>query len=217
MREEHAQLLARQAALESELEQNQKTMDELDGLRRQLLGDEEQKQRMIEEFTRRLAQDQEQLRQTGQEMEQGEEDRQHIQAEITRLAAQRMELEGKRTRLDQDSQRLTEQMVSLERECAQQQARQEQLEGEHRQMLDQMWERYELTPSTLAQHSVPIDSQAQAEREIALLRGKIRALGNVNLDAVEEYTAVQERFSFLSGSGPMWSRPRGSWSRPSPA
>ena len=199
MREEHAQLLARQAALESELEQNQKTMDELDGLRRQLLGDEEQKQRMIEEFTRRLAQDQEQLRQTGQEMEQGEEDRQHIQAEITRLAAQRMELEGKRTRLDQDSQRLTEQMVSLERECAQQQARQEQLEGEHRQMLDQMWERYELTPSTLAQHSVPIDSQAQAEREIALLRGKIRALGNVNLDAVEEYTAVQERFSFLSG------------------
>ena len=42
-----------------------------------------------------------------------------------------------------------------------------------------------------------ITQQRETEREASALKGEIRALGNVNLGAIEEYARISERFEYL--------------------
>ncbi len=65
--------------------------------------------------------------------------------------------------------------------------------------VNRLWDEYELSYSDAKQCYVPVESIAEAQKKIASLKGYIRALGNVNVDAIEEYKEVKERYEFLSG------------------
>ncbi|MFR1716510.1 MAG: hypothetical protein ACLSV6_07905 [Butyricicoccus sp.] len=60
-----------------------------------------------------------------------------------------------------------------------------------------MCESYELTPTPAAEIAKPIKNLGETRGRVQELRVKMRALGNVNLDAVDEFQRVQERYSFL--------------------
>ncbi|MFQ9974806.1 MAG: hypothetical protein ACLRVN_00170 [Butyricicoccus sp.] len=55
----------------------------------------------------------------------------------------------------------------------------------------------ELTPTPAAEIAKPIENLGETRGRVQELRVKMRALGNVNLDAVDEFQRVQERYSFL--------------------
>ncbi|MBR4954449.1 MAG: chromosome segregation protein SMC, partial [Clostridia bacterium] len=61
-----------------------------------------------------------------------------------------------------------------------------------------MWESYELTRVTAADVRVELESLSSANRRIGELRGSIKKLGSINLDAIEEYKKVSERYNFLT-------------------
>ncbi|MBQ8965130.1 chromosome segregation protein SMC [Ruminococcus sp.] len=65
-------------------------------------------------------------------------------------------------------------------------------------LVNKLWDEYELTRTTAAEQAQPVEDMADAEKHLAELRNKIRALGNVNLGAIEEYAEVKERYDFLS-------------------
>lgn len=56
---------------------------------------------------------------------------------------------------------------------------------------------YELTVTEAVKLAGPIENMTEARSRITELKNSIRALGNVNVEAIEEYTAVKERFDFL--------------------
>ena len=62
----------------------------------------------------------------------------------------------------------------------------------------QLWDEYELTRSDVEKLSASEENVAEANRRLIELRGKIKALGNVNLGAIEEYAEVSERYEFMS-------------------
>lgn len=66
-------------------------------------------------------------------------------------------------------------------------------------IIRQLLEVYELTRSEAAAAAEKIDDMAAAQRELTDIKNKIRALGNVNVEAIEEYREVSERFEFMSG------------------
>ena len=72
-----------------------------------------------------------------------------------------------------------------------------QLKNEETQILDKMWESYELTPTPAAEAARPVDDIPAAKEQVRSLRGQMKALGNVNLDAVEEYRQAMERYTFM--------------------
>ena len=86
--------------------------------------------------------------------------------------------------------------LELEREAARLENRAAQLKTEETQILDKMWESYELTPTPAAEIARPIENLGETRGRVQELRVKMRALGNVNLDAVDEFQRVQERYSF---------------------
>jgi len=62
-----------------------------------------------------------------------------------------------------------------------------------------MWEEYELTPSEAkALRREDLTDRAALKRDVARIKEEIKALGNVNIGAIEEYKAVSERYEFLS-------------------
>ena len=62
----------------------------------------------------------------------------------------------------------------------------------------QLWDEYELTRTDVAERAVSLENVAEANRRLVELRGKIKALGNVNLGAIEEYAEVSERYEFMT-------------------
>ena len=67
------------------------------------------------------------------------------------------------------------------------------------EILAKLWEEYELTQREAREQAAPVPNPAQAQRRLTELRGKIRALGSVNVAAIEEYKEVRARYDFLKG------------------
>ncbi|MDE6849296.1 MAG: chromosome segregation protein SMC, partial [Ruminococcus sp.] len=65
-------------------------------------------------------------------------------------------------------------------------------------IIRQLLEVYELTRSEAVQIAVKIDNMAEAQKPLSDVKNKIRALGSVNVDAIEEYKEVSERYRFMS-------------------
>jgi chromosome segregation protein len=76
--------------------------------------------------------------------------------------------------------------------------RENNLQSEHDGIVAKLLEVYELTRSEAQQMAQPIEDAVAAKKRLSELKQKIRALGSVNVDAIEEYREVSERYKFLS-------------------
>lgn len=119
-------------------------------------------------------------------------------ANIGLLSEQRLQGEAQQTALRQlsrdkadERERVGRDMTRLEEKCA---AASRQTE----EIINRLYEEYELTLSEAEATAKPIEDMPQATRRLTELKNKIRALGSVNVDAVEEYKEVSERYEFLS-------------------
>ena len=81
-------------------------------------------------------------------------------------------------------------------------ARQEERRAVTRQELDtagaKLFHEYQLTPREAEAQGFTLENPTQAQIELTELSAKIRALGNINVDAIEEYREVAERFEFMT-------------------
>lgn len=105
------------------------------------------------------------------------------QANILR-SQQKIKMEEKET-LSAEITRLSERKISVT--------------ADFDKLTGQLWDEYELTRSEATEKAEKFDNISEANRQLAELRGKIKALGNVNLGAIEEYAEVSERFEFMNG------------------
>ncbi len=58
---------------------------------------------------------------------------------------------------------------------------------------------YELTVTEAAKVATPIEDIFNAKKRVSELKSSIRSLGSINVEAIEEYEQVRERFDFLDG------------------
>ena len=64
-------------------------------------------------------------------------------------------------------------------------------------IINKMWEEYELTPNNVEQYQKP-ENVALTQRRVNNLRTEIRELGSVNVDSIEEYKNLKDRYDFMS-------------------
>ena len=67
------------------------------------------------------------------------------------------------------------------------------------QLLDKLWESYELSHEAARAERVELESVPKAQRRIGELKRSISALGSINPDAVEEFARVNERYTYFTG------------------
>ncbi len=73
------------------------------------------------------------------------------------------------------------------------------LKAENDQIIAKLLEVYEMTRSEAQAQAQPIEDMTAARQQLSVIKQKIRSLGSVNVDAIEEYREVSERYRFLSG------------------
>lgn len=92
----------------------------------------------------------------------------------------------------EEREKLASELVRLEERRA-------ALEKEQEDTERKLYEEYALTRREAAQIATPIESIPKAKQRLSELRGQIKALGNVNVAAIDEYKEVSSRYEFLSG------------------
>ena len=111
--------------------------------------------------------------------------------------AARLQAEADTAKLAQENRALTGERERMSGEMARLAERRNALESELNDTNTKLWEEYQLTDSEARALCVPFDSLTELRRQVAETRGKIRALGNVNVGAIDEYKEVKERYDFL--------------------
>ena len=88
----------------------------------------------------------------------------------------------------------------LDKECYRLKSQIEKLEEHRESQISYMWNEYEITPNNALQYKKEeLNNLKAMKKEIAQVKDEIRKLGNVNVNAIEEYKEISERHAFLSG------------------
>ena len=95
---------------------------------------------------------------------------------------------------------LSEQIHALDKESERLCARKERLQEAVDVRVKYMWEEYEITLSDARElRDESLTDIAVLKKEITEIKGRIKSLGSVNVDAIEQYRELMERYTFLKG------------------
>ena len=91
-------------------------------------------------------------------------------------------------------------LVDLEKEQFRLTQNREKFESARDARIDYMWNEYEITLNQAASmRDESLDDEAEIKKNVATIKSSIKSLGEVNVNAIEDYKEVSERYEFLKG------------------
>ena len=127
----------------------------------------------------------------------------HEQAEVLKEEGKQAQLSKEEKTAGQKQffdkrEELSERISTLDKELFRLQNQREKQEEKRDSFVDYMWNEYELTYSTAeALKDETLTSVPEMKRQINERKNSIRALGHVNVNAIEDYKEVSERYVFM--------------------
>ena len=197
--EDQAELKSKVSSFEAEKRATENSVKQLQVLLDSLSGDSEKRHQAVESAEREIEQLKARLTEKEKRLEEINGKISAIKQEIAQISANKLELEKKRTRAEKDAQQRNADIIELERRAAKTEQKKLASEMEEKQILDKLWDNYELSHSAAEELRRPVENLQKANREINELRRQISALGNPNLGAIDEYERVNTRYEFLTG------------------
>ena len=119
------------------------------------------------------------------------------EAEIREAAQKRLARQQAETETLARARTAADSREEMSREMARLAERKAAAESEYDQTVAKLWDEYQLSVSQAEALCVEFDSLPALRAQVADLRGKIRALGSVNVSAIEEYKEVKARYDAL--------------------
>ena len=126
-----------------------------------------------------------------------------IKAEVNNSSENIEKLKQLRTEknelLDKKEEEITNQFSILEglkEQIVKMDFKKTKLEQDIEQLINTLWDEYEITPNNAGEHKKP-NNIAQAQKEVSSIREKIKDLGSINIDSIEEYKKISERYDFM--------------------
>lgn len=160
-------------------------LSELDGEIREI----EEKNNELRALTERLSADEKALKANHGD----------AQNQINELISQRDELEKQANDLRLHERAKSEERERLSGDIARLEERKIAMRNEYDNLTSKLYDEYQLTRREAAALEIEIDDYSLAAKRLSELKSQIRALGSVNVSAIEEYKEVSERYEFLSG------------------
>jgi chromosome segregation protein len=192
------ELRMQRAALDAEKNTAKESVGRLQELRAAMDGDRAQRQALIAMYEKETEELQAQMASLQQSLEECNTHALQQRESLKTALEQRTSIEANRSTADRDAQTKNRQILGMERESARLENKKSTAEMEEKQIIDRLWESYELTRSSAIACAAPIDSVTSASKQVADLKRKIAALGTPNLGAIEEFARVNERYEYLT-------------------
>jgi chromosome segregation protein len=186
------------AALEAEQGASQQALSQLEALRQDIAGDRVEREEMISHFQGQNRELEEKILAQEQRLQTIRDSRQAQNRSIQTLGEEKLALEGERNRADRESREKNAELLQMEREVSVLEQKKTTAALEEKQILDKLWENYELSHQAAQAQRIEVESLPKATRRIGELKREISGLGNINLDAIEEFQRINERYTYLS-------------------
>ena len=112
--------------------------------------------------------------------------------------SKREELSAKQKNFFGTREELAERMTALDKEVYRLNSQKEKLEESIENQINYMWNEYEITLSDAASlRNEDMTDLSAMKKDAAALKDQIRKLGDVNVNAIEDYKNLMERYGFL--------------------
>ena len=145
-----------------------------------------------------ISQREEKIQELKKTIEESTEIFSEIETEITAQTENREALNQKHKAFLEQREALSGHMAELDKELFRLESQKEDCEEASEKQMNYMWEEYEITYNgALKLRDETLTDRAFMKKQIMFLKGEIRKLGNVNVNAIEDYKQVAERYEFL--------------------
>ena len=128
-----------------------------------------------------------------------EEIKQEVSNSSTKVEALKQERISKNDKLTKTEEEILSQFETIENlksQITKLDVKKSKLEVELEQIVNKMWEDYELTPSNAENYAKP-SNVSHTTKKVKELRDEIKSLGSINIDSIEEYKQTKERYDFM--------------------
>ncbi len=120
------------------------------------------------------------------------------QENIAQISLLRIEAEKQITQLRQSEKSASELKNKLVAVSERLEGKKANIQIEYDGFISRLWDEYELTLSEAEKLRNQIESKTNANKRINEIKSSIKALGDVNVSAIEEYKLVKDRYEFLT-------------------
>lgn len=142
----------------------------------------------------------EKIRELRQTIEDSKELFEEINKEIKAQTENRDALNQKHKDFLRMREELSKHISSLDKECFRLNSQKESYEAASEKQMNYMWEEYELTYNhAMELRDENLTDLSYMKRQIQNLKNEIRKLGTVNVNAIEDFKNISERYEFLKG------------------
>ena len=171
-----------QERIDSEINSTNKSIENKKVQIEQITQDNFNLEKSIEEIKDKIEKIKEEVKNSGSKIEELKEKRTQ---KNEKLAEQEEEINSKFKVIED----LKAQIVKID-------VKKTKLEEDINSIINKMWEEYELTPNNVVDYRKP-DNVQLTQKKVKDLRNEIRELGSVNVDSIEEYKNLKDRYDFM--------------------
>ena len=116
--------------------------------------------------------------------------------QVNELKAQRIEKNNSLSKAEKDYESQFEVIEGLKEQKVKIDVKKSKLEQDIEDVVNKLWEEYELTPNNVGEYQKPENVQSTT-KQVNKLRSQIKELGSINVDSIEEYNTTKQRYDFM--------------------
>lgn len=138
------------------------------------------------------------IKEIQEQIQASSEDNSQLKEAIKNISEEKEAVSRQQKNLFQKREEISTRLSDLDKDLFRVQAQAEKLEEHLESLASYMWSEYEMTLSQARKlKKEEFFSLPEIRRQIEDLKGKIKALGNINVNAIEDYKEVSERYEFM--------------------
>ena len=170
------------AMINQEIENNKKSIEnKTAGLEQIKIDNESLEQKIIE---------------INAEIEQVKQEVQNSGTKVEDLKQERLNNNEKLNQKEEEQIKEFEIIENLKSQVVKLEVKKAKIEEDLTNTINTMWDEYELTPNAVEEYKKP-DNVTVTQKKVKELRQDIKELGSVNVDSIEEYKTLKQRYDFM--------------------
>ena len=157
----------------------------------------ENKKEQIEQIQHDNFNLEESIKETKQKIEDIKEEVKNSGSKIEELKNERLEKNKKLSIQEEEISNKFKVIEDLKAQIVKIDVKKTKLEEDIQAIINKMWEEYELTPNNVQEEYKKPENVATTQKKVNNLRTEIKELGSINIDSIEEYKNMKERYDFM--------------------
>ena len=171
------------ARVEQDIQNNKASIENKKQLREKIIEDNKNLEEEILKLNEQIEQMKKEVSTSGEKVEE--------------LKKERISKNEELTKTEEEITNKFKTIEDLKAQITKQEVKKSKIEYELEQIINKMWEDYEITPNNVADEYKKPDNVAETTKRVKHLRDEIRNLGSINVDSIEEYKQTKERYDFM--------------------